>query len=134
MPLLAAALIPILVVIGGGVDYARASLAKAKLQEAVDSAALAGRRVMSQDNIETARPHVEAFMRFNYPDQTYGTEDLKLILSKPDVGVVRVRAETKINTTLLALVGLTALSIVAEGDVTPSFPPAGIRAEPLCCA
>ncbi|MFI8667247.1 pilus assembly protein TadG-related protein [Qipengyuania sp. NPDC077410] len=121
LPLLAAALIPILVVIGGGVDYARASLAKAKLQEAVDSAALAGRRVMSQDNIETARPHVEAFMRFNYPDQTYGTEDLKLILSKPDVGVVRVRAETKINTTLLALVGLTDLPIVAEGEATQNL-------------
>ena len=62
LPMMAAALVPVLVTIGGGLDYARASLAKAKLQEAVDSAALAGRRGMSRDDIATARPHVEAFM------------------------------------------------------------------------
>ena len=121
LPMMAAALVPILVTIGGGVDYARASLAKAKLQEAVDSAALAGRRGMSRDDIETARPHVEAFMRFNYPDTTYGTEKLKLTLTKPDTGVVRVKADTSIKTTLLALVGIDKFDISAIGEATQNL-------------
>ena len=121
LPMMAAALVPILVTIGGGVDYARASLAKAKLQEAVDSAALAGRRGMSRDDIETARPHVEAFMRFNYPDTTYGTEKLKLTLTKPDTGVVRVKADTSIKTTLLTLVGIDKFDISAIGEATQNL-------------
>ena len=121
LPMLAAALIPILVTIGGGVDYARASLAQAKLQEAVDSAALAGRRSMSQDNIETAKPQINAFMRFNYPDKTYGTKPLKLTITKPQVGVVRVQATTSIDTTLLALIGIDEWHIGAVGEATQNL-------------
>lgn len=121
LPMLAAALIPILVTIGGGVDYARASLAQAKLQEAVDSAALAGRRSMSQDNIETAKPKINAFMRFNYPDATYGTKPLKLTITKPQVGVVRVQATTSIDTTLLALIGIDEWHIGAVGEATQNL-------------
>tara|TARA_B100000929_G_scaffold156064_1_gene123671 strand:- start:530 stop:2092 length:1563 start_codon:yes stop_codon:yes gene_type:complete len=121
LPMLAAALIPIMATVGGGIDYARASLAKAKLQEAVDSAALAGRRGMSRDDIETARPHVEAFMNFNFPDETYGTEELKLTLTKPDTGVVRVHAETSINTTLLAIIGIDEFKISAVGEATQNL-------------
>jgi small-conductance mechanosensitive channel len=38
-----------------------------------------------------------------------------------------------IGLTLVASAGLAGLALGAA-DVTPSFPPAGIRAEPFCCA
>lgn len=121
LPMMAAALIPILATIGGGLDYARASLAKAKLQEAVDSAALAGRRAMSNDNIETARPQVNAFMDFNFEDGFYGTAPLQVELTKPDVGTVRVEADTTIKTTLLRLVGIDEFEIRAVGEATQNL-------------
>ena len=121
LPIMAAALIPILATIGGGVDYARVSLAQAKLQEAVDSAALAGRRGMSRDDIETARPHVEAFMNFNFPEATLGTEPLTLTLTKPDTGVVRVQADTVLKSTILRIIGIEDFNISAVGEATQNL-------------
>src|SRR5688572_6926405 len=43
----AAALLPLMALIGGGVDIARAYMAKTQLQSACDAGVLAGRRAMS---------------------------------------------------------------------------------------
>ena len=46
LAMMAALLIPLLAMVGSGVDMARTYMAKAKLQTACDSAATAARRVM----------------------------------------------------------------------------------------
>ena len=121
LPVMAVALIPVLTVVGGGMDYARASLAKARLQEAVDSAALAGRRAMSNNDLETARATVNAYIAFNFTNGTYGTSPLNIELTKPATGVVRVRATTTLDTTLLALAGLDKFNIGAVGEATQNL-------------
>jgi len=121
LPIMAASLIPILVIIGAGLDYARAGLAQAKLQEAVDSAALAGRRSMSKEQINTAVPQAQAFMNFNFSEGFYGTGDLTTTITRPDTGVVRVQAQTSLDTTLLKLIGIDSIPIAAVGEATQNM-------------
>lgn len=121
LPIMAAAIVPILIVIGGGLDYARAGLAQAKLQEAVDSAALAGRRTMSQEQLSSATPNAQAFLNHNFAEGSYGTGDLTVAVTKPDVGVIRVTAETTLDTTLLKIIGINQIPVTAQSEATQNF-------------
>jgi len=113
------ALFPIIGLVGGGVDIGRAYMAKARLQQACDAGALAGRRNMTQDTM-TADDIAEAqkFFDFNFPEGTFGSTDFdetvkdssgnvisenKVSFSQ-EVGASRVvngEAQTTIKTTLM---------------------------------
>lgn len=121
LPMMAIALIPILGAIGGGIDMARAYMIKAKLQEAVDSAALAGRRAMTKEDIKTAQADVDAFLAFNFPQGTYQTTPIVTKLTKPDVGTVRVEATTEMPTTIMAIFGYTKVPISVYGEAKQNF-------------
>jgi len=121
LPLIAAAMIPILMALGTGIDMARAYMVKAKLQEAVDSAALAGRRSMVKEDLTTAKADVDAFLAFNFPNGTYQTTDIRTKLSKPDVGTVRVEASTDMATTIMAIMGIKTIPISVIGEAKQNF-------------
>ena len=67
MAVIAGAIIPLAAVFGGGLDVARAHLAQSRLSQACDAAALAGRRAMTTEDIETAKPEANKFFNFNFP-------------------------------------------------------------------
>lgn len=78
MMLVAAALLPLLGLIGGGVDLSRIYLTKSRLQQACDAGVLAGRKAMaggawSQNN---GAPNTAALAMFdvNFVDGAYGSE------------------------------------------------------------
>jgi Flp pilus assembly protein TadG len=119
--LMGASLIPLVAAIGCGMDYARASMARSKLQQAVDAAALAGRRAMTADNIETAKPDVSAYLAFNFPNGIYGTTALSSAVTKPDIGEVRVEANSTVPMSMMKLFGIAALPIKASGVATQNF-------------
>lgn len=121
LPMMAVALIPILLAIGGGIDMARAYMVKAKLQEAVDSAALAGRRAMVKEDISTAKADVDAFLAFNFPAGTYQTTPIQTTLTKPEVGTVRVEASTEMPTTIMAIFGYRTIPIRVYGEAKQNF-------------
>lgn len=119
--LMALALLPLMAALGSGVDIARAHMARTKLQQAVDAAALAGRRAMTGDDINTAKPEVTAYMKFNFPDGIYGTAPVDSSTSKPDVGEVRVYAKTSIPTSIMSIFGYTKIDISATGTAVQTF-------------
>lgn len=121
LPMMAVALIPILLAVGGGIDMARAYMVKAKLQEAVDSAALAGRRAMVKENIDSAKPDIDAFLAFNFPSGTYQTTPIRTTVTKPEVGTVRVEATTDMPTTIMAIFGYTKIPITVYGEAKQNF-------------
>lgn len=121
LPIMAAAIVPIAITIGASIDFSRANLAEAKLQEAVDSAALAGRRTMTNENLESAKEQINSYMEFNFPPATMGSGDLTTEITKPDVGTVRVSAKTSIDTSLLRLIGIETLPIEAIGEATQNL-------------
>ncbi|MCW1429878.1 TadE/TadG family type IV pilus assembly protein [Novosphingobium sp. JCM 18896] len=121
LPLMAAALLPTMLAIGGGIDMARAYMVKSKLQEAVDSAALAGRRSMTKEDIETAKNDVKAFLNFNFPTGTYQITLSDPVITKPDVGTVRVAVTATVRTTIMSLVGIKTIPISVVGEAKQNF-------------
>lgn len=111
MILMTFSLIPLLVSLGCGLDYARALLIRNKLQEAVDSAALAGRRTMKMQDIETAKPGAMSYLAFNFPKGTYGSSEVVSTITKPEAGTVKVVASTNVPTTLMAIMGVKQIPI-----------------------
>ena len=67
LPIVGAALVPLTIMIGSGVDLSRAYMAKSKMQSACDAASLAARRVKKDDALSS---EVEAtgkdFFGFNF--------------------------------------------------------------------
>ena len=69
LAIFAAALVPLTIVIGSGLDLSSAYMAKAKLQNACDAAALAGRQSMDGTKWTTAnKEEAEKFFYFNFSD------------------------------------------------------------------
>ncbi len=119
--LMGAALLPLLGAIGSGVDMARAYMVRTKLQQAVDAAALAGRRAMTGDNIETARPQASSYLAFNFPNGMYGTTPVISNITKPDVGEVKVEATTSVPTSIMAVFGYNKIDVSVTGVAVQTF-------------
>lgn len=127
----AAALFPIMGLVGGGVDMGRAYMAKARLQQACDAGVLAGRRNMTQDTM-TAADIAEAkkFFDFNFPEESFGSTKFdatvtdkdgtvasvnKLVFKDgADVRVVEGEAQTTIKTTLMKVFGYENMVIKTD--------------------
>ena len=121
MAVIAGAIIPLTAVIGGGLDIARAHLAQSRLSQACDAAALAGRRAMSNEDIETAKPEANKFFNFNFPQGYMGTAAFTPTITKPDTGTVKVEAQTSVPTTLMRIFTKTSIPIKVDCDATQNF-------------
>ena len=106
LAMVAAAIIPLAALIGGGVDMSRAYMTKARLQQACDASALAGRRAMTTSAM-TSNDIIEAkkFFDFNFPQNTFQTDNFTPnIRSDPNqTTTVLVSASTRIPTTLMRI-------------------------------
>ncbi|GAB5489431.1 MAG: hypothetical protein Pars2KO_30010 [Parasphingorhabdus sp.] len=119
----AAAMFPIAAVIGGGVDIGRAYMAKARLQQACDAGALAGRRLMSgatmstQDKIEARK-----YFDFNFPEGTFGTSAFQDVDGQPNPRfvdgpgdkTVNGYAETEIDTAIMQIFGYQTMKLSVD--------------------
>jgi len=122
LAIMAAALVPLAGMIGSGVDMSRAYMAKSRLQSACDSAALAGRRVMTNDAIDTAvRNEATRFMNANFPQRLYGTAAFAPNITRPVAGTVRITANTTIPTSIMSLFGFESLPINVSCDASLNF-------------
>ncbi|WP_458225763.1 pilus assembly protein TadG-related protein [Sphingobium limneticum] len=114
MAMVAAAIIPLAALIGGGLDMSRAYMARARMQQACDSAALAGRRAMTGSSMTAANiAEARKFFDFNFPQNTFQTADfVPVIQSKPgETTTVQVSAESTMPTTLMKIFGYTTLPL-----------------------
>ena len=79
LAIVCASMIPILGMLGSGVDMSRAYLVKTRLQQACDAGALAGRKSMSGTVLTDAdRAEAMRYFNFNFPDGTMNTRSLVL--------------------------------------------------------
>ncbi|MBX7481076.1 TadE/TadG family protein [Qipengyuania sp. 6D47A] len=122
LPIVGAALVPLLMMIGSGVDLSRAYMAKSKMQSACDAASLAARRVMKSDtlNDEVTKTGKE-FFNFNYPQGYYGASTFEPVVSKPAAGVIRVNASTTVPTTIMRIFGFATLPVAVNCDAELNF-------------
>jgi Flp pilus assembly protein TadG len=114
LAMMAALLIPLIGMVGSGVDMARAYMAKAKLQTACDAAATAARRVMAASAFnDTVRQEGKRFFKFNFPAGTMNTTTFEpsVEASTTDASVVEVSASTNVPTEIMGIFGATSIPI-----------------------
>jgi hypothetical protein len=100
----------------------RAYMAKTRLQTACDAAALAGRRVMTNDQMSSAvTTEATRFFNYNFNQGQYGTAAFTPAVTRPSTGTVRVSASTTIPTTVMRMFGFTSLPLSVSCDASLNF-------------
>ena len=132
LPMMAMALVPIAGMVGSGLDMSRAYMAKAKLQNACDSAALAARREMGGhqfsydadgDGQSDASEEGERFFDFNFPDGTMGITGVTPTIQAggTDASVVVVNATAEVPTTVMRMFGSDSIAISVSCDADKDY-------------
>jgi Flp pilus assembly protein TadG len=115
----AAAVLPLVGIVGSGVDMSRAYRAKARLQAACDAGTLAGRRAMSDlTYTSTARNRANSMFNFNFVPEEYQAVNTVFTTSANTQGVVGGSATTTIPTALMQVFGFNQfnLSVTCSAD------------------
>lgn len=123
MVIAAAALIPLLAMVGGGVDASRYYMAAARLQAACDAGALAARRAMTTAAFTPEHNQIaQNFFDQNYRNGMYGTTGRQRSFSANSTGVVTGTASAVMPTTIMAAFGYKsfALSATCSADINIS--------------
>lgn len=107
--IMAAAVVPVIGLVGGGVDMSRIYLARTRLQAACDSGTLMGRRVMGPGNWADngGRANTEAHNMFNanFENGSYGTTNLTKSFEESSPGVVSGQASVRVPMALMQVLG-----------------------------
>lgn len=110
--LVAAAIIPVMGILGSGLDMSRIYLVRSRMQQACDASVLAGRRSMAglswTSNNETIATR---FFRTNFPNGTLGTDNVNLHYTADSSGSVTANASTVLPMTLVKVLGFTQKSV-----------------------
>ena len=102
--IMAAGMVPVGMAVAGGIDMTRAYMAQARLQQAVDTAALAGRKILTNTetgNTSTAGVEVKQFLDSNFPTGIYDHKNFTRSQALSTDGSFCVTASADIPTLLL---------------------------------
>lgn len=112
-----AALIPLMCLIGSGIDLSRAYAAQARLQVACDAAALAGRRAMTDGTVDTTvTAEARKFFKFNFPDGSFGISSIEPGITAGTKSAVVVSASSNIKTSIMKIFGFNQLPLSVTCD------------------
>ena len=120
LAMVAAALFPLLGLIGGGVDIGRGYLSQSRLQQACDSAVLAARKRIGTEIAvtgqvpEQAAASGERFFNLNFQRGDYGTRNRTFTLTLEDDFSITGQATVEVPTTLMAIFGFGEMPVSVE--------------------
>lgn len=111
----AVALVPLLAMVGGGIDASRYYMTESRLQAACDAGALAARRSMDSDAFANEHRRVgNKFFDHNFPDGTFGLENRTRSFDGTEEGEVKGVASGKLPTTIMAVFGYQEFDVQVE--------------------
>jgi len=116
----AAALFPLLGLIGGGIDIGRGYLSQSRLQQACDSGVLAARKrlgteiALTGEVPEEAAASGERFFNLNFRNGAYGTQNRTFEMTLEEDFSVSGRATVDVPTTLMAIFGFREMPVTVE--------------------
>ena len=127
LAMIAAALFPLLAMVGGGIDMGRSYLSQSRLQQACDSGVLAARKKLGSQVVTTGiipgdvAATGDRFFNLNYRNGAYGTEGRSFQMTlDPDYSISGV-AEVKVPTTIMTLFGYSEMPIHVECTANLNF-------------
>ncbi|MDJ0943988.1 MAG: VWA domain-containing protein [Kiloniellales bacterium] len=122
MGLVAVSLLTLAAASGLALDAGRAYLIKAKLSQAVDAAALAGGRALSEGSSEAAKVQIEKYFQANFPDGYLG---VSLSQAKIDLAQsgneMSFSAAVNVPTTLLSAFNIPGYEVSASATVSKTL-------------
>lgn len=119
----AAALIPLMAMVGGGIDASRYYMAAARMQAACDAGALAARRAMTTNAFTAEHQTIGLnFFDQNFNDGIFGVTNRVRSFSSNGNGVVNGTATGKLPSTIMGAFGYTEfnLSVSCSAEVNIS--------------
>jgi len=116
LALVAAALPPILILVGGAVDMGRAYMAQTSLQNACDAGVLAGRRAQAKSGTWGTAEQAKAQKMFdiNYQGLAANATSTSFVPTNPSVGVISATATSTIPTTIMKIFGTNTFTLTAN--------------------
>lgn len=125
LAIMAAALIPLAGMVGGGVDISRMYILKTRMQHACDAGALAGRRTMGGGtwgyNSNYAQTQANKFFDANFEPGSYGSSGLSRTFTE-NAGKVTGNASAVIPMTLMRIFGRDTETISVTCDAEMRLP------------
>ncbi|MES2755481.1 MAG: pilus assembly protein TadG-related protein [Pseudomonadota bacterium] len=122
LAIMAAALVPLAGMVGGGIDISRMYIAKTRMQHACDAGALAGRKAMGGGTWAQSsyypRTSAEKFFDSNFQSGGYGTQPVTRSFTESG-GTVTGTASLTIPMTLMRILGKTTdtLAVTCEAEM-----------------
>jgi Flp pilus assembly protein TadG len=113
--LTAAAIIPVIGIVGSAVDIGRAYMTQLRLQQACDSGVLAGRRAMAGGTYtDGAEAEADKMFNFNFPEGKYGASGILFSSEADGASDVVGQASAIIPTELMFLFGKDQFRLTAN--------------------
>ncbi|WP_448664402.1 TadE/TadG family type IV pilus assembly protein [Sphingomonas sp. CJ20] len=115
LAIMALALIPLLAFAGSAIDTARLYMVKARLQQACDAGALAGRKFMTSSTAttldSTATTQANAFFQNNFKNGTFGVTSVTFTPTKTTDSQVAGTAVARVPMTLTSMMGFSPMDV-----------------------
>lgn len=106
MMLTAAAIVPVLAMVGSGIDIGRAYMAQLRLQQACDAGVLAGRRAQAGGTYtDTAKAEANKMFAFNYSQGAYGSTGVTFSSQALNASDVTGSASARIPAQIMKIFG-----------------------------
>lgn len=120
----AAALLPLLAMVGSALDMSIIYMTRARLQNACDSGVLAGRQLMAGTAFDAAvEDEADRFFNFNFPEGANGASDIQfaVVQSAGDPAELLGEASATIPTVLMKIFGYETTDIAVNCNAKKDF-------------
>ncbi|MCR2833782.1 VWA domain-containing protein [Parerythrobacter lacustris] len=127
LALLAAAILPLLGIVGGGVDMGRAYLAESRLQQACDAGVLAARKKLGTTAVVTGSVPSDVatmgnrFFNINYRSGIYGTDNRQFRMTLNSDFSIAGTASVDVPTTIMGVFGFEEIPVAVECEANLNF-------------
>ena len=127
LALIAAGLLPLLAMVGGGIDMGRSYLAQSRLQQACDAGVLAARKKLGSARVADGIVPADVatiggrFFNLNFQDGSYGTENRDFEMTLETDYAISGAATVDVPTTIMTLFGYTEMPISVSCEANLNF-------------
>lgn len=127
LAIIAASVIPILAMVGGGIDMGRSYLSQSRLQQACDAGVLAARKKLGSQVVVTGDVPADVatvgdrFFNLNFRGGAYGTEQRDFQMTLENDYAISGVAKVKVPTTIMGMFGYDEVDLTVECQARLNF-------------
>jgi Flp pilus assembly protein TadG len=127
LAMIAAAVLPLLAMVGGGIDMGRSYLSQTRLQQACDAGVLAARKQLGSQVVTTGEIPAEVetagnqFFNVNFQAGSYGTVGRSFAMTLEDGDAISGVASVEVPTTIMTIFGYTEVPVDVACEARLNF-------------